>query len=76
MFLNAFAVWTDHLAVHMQVETSELHVDENPKDPLIDEHINSNRIYRSAQSNTTPHIRCSIYTNGEKISRYYIKKSG
>jgi hypothetical protein len=76
MFLNAFATWIDQVAVQMQMETSELHVDENPKDPLTDERINSNRIYKSSQSNTNPHIRCNIYTNGEKTSRYYIQQSG
>ena len=34
----------------MQMETSELHVEENPIDPSIDEHINSNRIYIIEQS--------------------------
>ena len=40
MFLNAFAMWIDDVAVQKQMETRDLHVDETPKEPLIDEHIN------------------------------------
>ena len=32
--------------------------------------VNSSAIYIFAQSNTTPHQICAIYTDGEKTSRY------
>jgi len=65
IFLNVFVMSIGHVAVQIKMETSELHVDENPIVPSIDEHINSNRIYIIEQSNTAPHKRCAIYTDEE-----------